>query len=574
MHGDLKYKPGEVFDYVNPDAPTGGNLRLGAVGTFDSLNPFITKGKTPAGLDFINPLVYERLMTRANDEPFSLYGLIAETVDVADDRSFIIFNLRPEAKWADGKPITTDDVIFTHTLLRDKGRPNLRLFYSKVAKVEKLGPRSVKFTFKPLENGNEYDPELPLLLGLMSILPKHKLQGKDFESLATEEIMGSGPYKIKNVDFGRSIVYERRNDYWGKDMPLNKGHYLFDTVRYDYYRDNKVAMEAFKAGEYDIRSPGEPGEWHTQYSFDATHDGRVKKIEIDRTLPVLVYAMVFNTRRPQFKDRRVREAMGYAFDFEWLNKNLFYNAYTRTRSFFDNTELAARGLPEGKELELLKPFENVLPQEVFTNEYAPSKTDGSGNIRLQLRHAKKLLNQAGYRIESGTLKNAAGESFQFEIMTVLPEQEKIALAFARNLKHLGIEATIRQVDSAQFEARRNDFDFDMMINSNWGGTLSPGREQEYYWSTNAANENGSRNYPGVQSPVVDHLCNELVLAKDRETLIATARALDRVLTWGHYVIPLYHMRKGYLAFWDKFGYPDFRPEIPTTVSTWWNKNTA
>ncbi len=573
MHGQVKYKPGEHFSYINPDAPTGGQLKVGVVGTFDSLNPFITKGNTPAGLDLLtDSLVFERLMVRSQDEPFSLYGRIVESVEVAPDRSWIIFKIRPEAKWADGKPITAYDVEFSHATLRDKGRPNLRLFYSKVAEVKILNKRAIKFSFKPMEGHPGYDPELPLLVGLMSILPKHYLEGKDFEKTSHKPIMGSGPYRIKEFKFGHSITYERRKDYWGRNLSYNLGSNNFDTIHYDYYRDDKVAFEAFKAGEYDIRAESNPAHWINLYDFKAVKSGKVKKVTLPHSRPVGMTAFTFNTRKPIFENRLVRQALAYAFDFEWLNKNLFHGAYTRTRSYFDNTELASHGLPEGKELELLLPFKDQLPPEVFTQEYSPPATDGSGNIRPSLLKATKLLEKAGWVIEKNTLRNKkTGETFRCEIMIFRPDEQKIALAFARNLRALGVDLHIRMVDAAEYEARRMNFDYDMIINS-WGHTLSPGREQSYYWGTSAAEEPGSRNYPGIKDPVVDKLCDALATATDMETLIAAARALDRVLLWGHYVIPLYHKASTYLAYWDKFGHPEFNPQVPVSTMTWWTKD--
>lgn len=574
MHGEPKYKPNQPFSYINSKAPIGGRIRHGVVGTFDTLNPFITKGMAPPGLNMASTgLVFEKLMTRSGDEPFSLYGLIAESVDMSDDRSWIIFNLRKEAKWSDGKPITADDVMFTHQLLRDKGRPNLRLFYSKVAKVEKLNQRSVKFTFKPQEHALGYDPELPLLVGLMTILPKHDLEGKDLENISYESIVGSGPYKVSKYEPGRNITYERRKDYWGDYLPITKGHNLFKTVHYDFYRNAKIAMEAFKAGEYDIHSETDPIKWHSEYDFPAIKDGRVVKREFPVNQPVGVSAFVYNTRKEIFSDAKVRQALGYAFDFEWLNKNLFHGGYTRSRSYFDNCELASSGIPTGKELAILKQFKGQIPNEVFEFEYNPPKTDGSGNIRAQLRTAKALLSTAGWVIKNGKLINKKTKTpFKFSILTYNPEYEKIALSFIRNLKLLGIEASLKIVDSSQFEARRMEYDYDMIINTSWGATLSPGREQEFYFSSQKVDEPGGRNYPGIKDPVVDKLCDMVATAKDRETLVESVHALDRVLLWGHYVIPLYHMQSGYLAHWDKFGHPEFRSDVVTLVNTWWSKD--
>lgn len=369
MHGDLKYKPGEAFSYVNPKAPKGGTLRLSAIGTFDSTNPYLTKGIAPGGVSlFSEPLVFESLLKRAKDEPFSLYGLIAESLEVALDRSWIIFHLNPKATWADGRPITVEDVIFSHKILRDKGRPNLRLFYSRVQKVEKLGNRSVKFTFKPLEDGRGYDPELPLLIGLAHVLPKHFFEGRDFEKVSLKPLMGSGPYRLESLKPGHGVTYVRRSDYWGWGLPVNAGQHNFDRIKFEYYRDTKVALEAFKAGQYDFRGEPNPRNWYTSYDFPGVREGRVTKIEVPHRRPVVVFAMIMNTRRALFRDPEVRRALSYAFDFEWLNKNLYYGALKRMQSYFDNTELACGGLPEGGELALLEPFRDQLPREVFTTD--------------------------------------------------------------------------------------------------------------------------------------------------------------------------------------------------------------
>ncbi|MBL0942250.1 MAG: ABC transporter substrate-binding protein [Alphaproteobacteria bacterium] len=576
LQGNPKYKEGQPFDYVNPKAPVGGQIKMAVTGTFDSLNPFITKGTPPAGLSlFSEPLIFEPLMIRAKDEPFSIYGHLAESVEVATDRSWIIFNLRPEARWADGQPITAKDVVFTHALLKEKGRPNLQLFYSKVAKVKEMGPLKIKFSFNKIEGEDRYDPELPLLIGLMNVLPKHILENKDFEKVSLQPFIGSGPYKIKAFKPGHSITYERRGDYWGWHLPLNKGRYNFNIVQYDFYRDEKISFEAFKTHEYDLRGEPDPARWVTSYNFKAIKTGQVKAIELPVAQPVGVHAFVFNTRKPIFHDPRVREALAYAFDFEWLNKNIFHNAYVRQRSFYDNTELASSGLPQGKELELLEPFRNQLPAEVFTKEYNPPSLDKLGNTRKNLHKARELLKKAGWDLSrKGAINTKTKEPFTFEILIAQQQviDEKIALAFIRTLKLLGIHARLRLVDSAQYENRRMTFDYDVLLNTAWGATCSPGREQTFYFSTKAADEPGSRNYPGIKSPAVDYLCDILATAQDRSTLVAAARALDRVLLWGHYIIPFGYRNTAYLAYWDKFDHPPFKPEIPIQISTWWAKD--
>ncbi|MGB0934878.1 MAG: extracellular solute-binding protein [Alphaproteobacteria bacterium] len=572
MHGTPKYGAEDSFEYVNSDAPLGGELIMGALGTFNTTNPFVTKGLAPGGLSlFDTPLVFERLMVRAKDEPFTLYGRIAESIEVADDRSWIIFNINPRARWSDGIPVTAHDVAFTHKTLKEKGRPNMRLFYGRVQRVKILSPHRVLFLLKKIDGEDAYDPELPLLIGLMSVLPKHALEGKDFEKVNMTEVPGSGPYKIAKVDMGHSISYERRKNYWGWTNPKLAGMYNFENVRYDYYRTDSVLREAFKAGAYDVKAEANPMHWRQAYNFKAVQDGKVIKETIKHSRPVPLTGFVMNRRRPQFEDRRVRQALELAFDYDWINKNLFYGEHKRSRSFFDNTDLAARGIPQGKELALLEPFRKDLPEEVFTIEYNPSKSDGTGNNRKNLKRAKDLLAAAGWHIQNNQLVNAAGEPFEMEILLYRPDMEKVALAFQRSLKRLGITAKIRTVEAASFEQRRLAFDFDVIINS-WSNSLSPGREQQFYWGSQFADEQGSRNYPGIKNPAVDHLCNVIATAKDRETLKNAAWALDRVLMWGINVISFGYRDVNNLAHWDKFGHPEFKPMVASSLMTWWSKD--
>lgn len=573
MHGDLKYpKNFPHFDYVNPNAPQGGELRLGAIGTFDSLNPFVTKGVSPPGLALISEtLVYERLMSRSSDEPFSLYGLIAETVEIAPDRSWIIFNLSPQARWSDGRPITAEDVQFTHTLLKEKGRPNLRLFYGKVKSVKILGPLRIQFTFPPLEEGR-YDPEMPLLIALMTVLPKHDLEGRDFEKKLLTPFVGSGPYRIKSFKAGHSITYEKREDYWGKDLPVNRGHYNFSTVHYDYYRDTTILKEAFKKGLHFFIKETDPMSWKREYNFKAVEDGRVKKVVHHHRKPVGTTGFVFNTRRAMFDNPKVRRALSYAFDFETLNHTLFEDAYVRTTSFFNNTELSSDHPMEAAEKELLEPFKDEIPSSIFKGEPPILKGGTPAIHRRNLRKARDLLREAGWCVQNGVLKHkVSGRPFVFEILLYQPKAEKIALALKRNLRPLGIDVQIRTVDSAQYERRRMNFEYDMILNT-WGATLSPGREQQYYWSQQAANTPGSRNYPGVRCAAIDHLCDVLATAEDRKTMVAAARALSRILIHGHYVIPLYHMKENYIVHWDVVGLPPLSKDVSLAMTRLWYKN--
>ncbi|GAB4256525.1 MAG: extracellular solute-binding protein [Deferrisomatales bacterium] len=562
MHGSPKYGPGFThFDYVNPAAPKGGQVRLADIGTFDSLNPFLLKGIPPAGI----LLTYDTLMVSSADEPFTEYGLVAESVETPPDRSWVVYTLRPEARFHDGTPITADDVLFTFETIRTQGHPFYRAYYSSVTSGEKLGPRAVKFTFAPGDNR-----ELPLILGQMAILPKHYWEGRRFDETTLEPPLTSGPYRIESVDPGRSITYRRVEDYWARDLPVQQGRYNFDSIRYDYYRDQTVALEAFKAHEYDFRQENMAKRWATAYDFPALRDGRVIKEEIPHRIPTGMQGFVMNTRRFVLADRRVREAMAYAFDFEWSNKNLFHSAYTRTRSYFSNSELASSGLPGPEELAILERYRGRVPEEVFTREYRPPSTDGSGKIRKNLREALRLLRQAGWELREGRLVHReTGRPFEFEILLVQPDFERIALPYTQNLAKLGITARVRTVDPTQYQNRLEQFDFDMVV-AVFGQSLSPGNEQRDFWKSDKADVPGSRNLAGIRDPVVDELVELVIAAPDRESLVARTRALDRVLLWGHYVVPHWHVRAFRVAYWNLFGRPERNPPYALAfVDTWW-----
>lgn len=564
--GDLKYPPTFThFQVVNPDAPKGGVFKHAVVGTFDTLNPFILKGTPPAGL---RDITCETLLKRTPDEPQSLYGLVAESLEVAPDASWIIYHINPKAKWQDGKPITARDVKFSFETLLEHGVTAARMYYKKVDKIEILGPRTVKFTFKKVDG--QYDTEMPCIIGVMGLFAEHDLKGKDFEKTGLTPLISSGPYKIVKVEPGRSIVYQKDPNYWAADLPVNRGYFNFDTLHFNFYKNAAVSFEAFKSGDVYVREESDVAKWNNSYDFPARKQGKITCLALPHKHQVGMQAFAFNTRRPIFADPRVREALTYAFDYDWLNKNLFYGALVRTSSFFDNTELAAKGLPKGKELALLEPFRAQLPKEVFEKPYAlPSFAKGN---RENLRHARKLLKEAGWVYKDGKLVNEkTGEPFTFEILLNVPENEKTALAFVRDLKQLGIQAIARTLDSTQYEKRRINMDFDMIIHF-WGHTMSPGNEQVLYWSSKAADEPGSRNYPGIKSPVVDALCQKIAVANTREDLITAIRALDRVLLWGHYVVPLGHRTKDYVAFWDKIGAPPAHPVagLPS-IHTLWDK---
>ncbi len=567
MHGAPKYPPGFAhLDYVNPDAPKGGDLRRGIQGTFDSLNPYILKGTPAAGRQH----VFESLLKRVWDEPFTMYGLIAETVETPEDRSWVEFTLRAAARFHDGTPITVDDVIFSYETLRDQGRANMRLFYRKVTGVERIGARGVRFVFDPAQA----DRELPLLMGLMPILSKAYYANRPFEETTLEPPLGSGPYRVASVDPGRVINYERAPDYWGKDLPINRGQDNFDTIHYEYFRDGNVLLEAFKTGAFDFRAEGSATQWATGYDFPAIDDGRVKREELTNGRPAGMRALVFNTRRDLFADPRVREALGYAFDFEWINANLLHGAFERTSSFFANSELAATGDPTSQELALLEPWRGVLPDAVFDAPKPLPRTDGSGNIRGNLRIARQLLQDAGWVVRDGAMVRASdGTPFSFEILLVFPENERIALTFARNLERLGIKVGVRTVDTAQYEFRRQTYDYDMIIHT-WRITLSPGNEQAHYWGAAAADQDGTRNYIGVKSDAVDALVEQVTASRDRAQLVSAMRALDRALLAGHYVIPLYHQRVDRLAYWNKLVRPEAIPTYGFVLEAWWAKDAA
>ncbi len=575
MHGAPKYGPDfKHFDYVNPTAPKGGTLKLGVVGTFDSLNPFIVRGTSPnapAFSLFSAGAVYEPLMARSWNEPFSLYGLIAESIETPEDRSSVAFTLRPEARFQDGKPITVEDVLFSFETLRDKGRPNHRAYYKKVEKAEKTGPRGVRFRFKREPDGS-WDREMPLIMGLMPILPKHDWQGRDFNQTTLRVPVGSGPYKITRVDPGRSVTLTRDPHYWGRKVPSQQGLYNFDEVRIDYYRDDNVALQAFKAGQFDLRREGDPRKWASAYEGPALADGRLSLTRFPHQRPEAIGGFALNTRRALFKDPALREAVSLAFDFGWINKTLFRGAYKRSESFFPNSELAAgRGLPEGLEKEILEKYRAKLPPDIFTRPVTPPEDDGSNAARRRaLLQAAEILRKAGYKMKGGVLYAPKKEPVQFEIMLSDPTEEKIALEWARNLKRLGIEARVRTVDSAQFQARLSGFDYDVTT-ARWINSLSPGNEQLFFWGCAAAGQNGSRNYPGVCDPVVDALARAIPAARTREGLVAQARALDRVLMAGHYVVPFYYLGFDPIAYWaSRLKHPAATPIYGPILETWWS----
>ncbi len=561
LFGELKYPPDfKNFEYVDPHAPKGGAMKFSAIGTYDTLNPFVVKGVAAAGIG----QVFDTLTVASQDEPGAEYGLVAESIDLAQDQLSVLYTLRKEARFHDGSPMTPDDVVWTFNTLREKGHPMYRSYYGDVTEVAQEGERGVRFRFKSTENR-----ELPQILGQMPVLSKAYWSGRDFAKTTLEPPLGSGAYKVDSLDPGRSITYRRVADYWGVDLPVNKGRQNVDTIRYDYYRDGTIALEAFKAGQYDIRRENSSKSWATGYDSPALRQGLIKKEVIPNQLPSGMQGFGYNLRRPIFQDPRVRQALAYAFDFEWSNKNLFYDAYARTRSYFDNSELAATGVPQGDELKLLDKFRGKISEEVLTKEYNPPKYDGSGNIRDGLRAALALLKEAGWSFKNEKLINdKTGEPLAFEILLDDPQMERIVLPFAKNLERMGVTARVRTVDVAQYEKRMETFDFDTAVVV-FGQSLSPGNEQREYWGSKSADEPGSRNLLGIKSEVIDELIEELIRSPDRASLVAHTRVLDRVLQYGYYVIPNFHLSAFWVAYWDKYRRPTISPKYGVGLDTWW-----
>ena len=568
LHGELKYPQGFAhFDYVNPAAPKGGLARLSTIGTFDSLNTFTFKGRS-AGLA---GMIYDTLMAPSLDEPGSEYGLIAEAVSHPEDFSSVTYRLRREARWHDGKPITVQDVIFSLGALKS-AHPFYAGYYKDVISAEETGEREVTFRFNV--TGNR---ELPQIVGQMPVLPEHWWTGtapdgtrRDIQSTTLEPPLGSGAYEIGEVKPGRSLSVRRVADYWARDLAVNAGQNNFDEIRVEFFRDDTIALEAFKGDQYDWRVESSAKNWATAYDFAAIRDGRVIQEKFDLENGAGMQAFAFNTRRAKFADRRLREAFNLAFDFEWTNKNLFYGQYVRTGSFFANSEAAASGLPGPAELALLEEVKDQVPPEVFTGEYKNPVNDTAGAQRANLRRAHALLEEAGWEIRNGQLvSKAGGEPLRVEFLLVSPAFERVVLPFIRNLEKLGISASIRTVDASQYQSRLDNFDFDIIVAS-WGQSLSPGNEQRNYWSSAAAKTNGSRNFAGIENPAVDFLVDKIIFARDRAELIAACRALDRVLLWNHYVVPQWHIPYERTARWNRFGKPEKMPQFSVGFpAIWW-----
>ena len=568
MHGAPALAPGfKAFPYVNPDAPKGGELVQGALGTFDSLNPFIVKGSPAISL---RGYVVESLLARNYDEPFTLYALLAESVETDAARSYVTFRIDPRARFSDGAPVTAEDVIFSWKLLRDHGRPNLRTYYVKVAKAEAPDARTVRFD---LTGSN--DRELPLILGLMPVLAKHAVDEATFEETSLKPMIGSGPYVIKRVDAGRSVTLARNPDYWGRELAVNRGTWNFDTLRFDFYRDDNAAFEAFKSGQLDVTVETDPARWETAYGFPAVQDHRVVKSAFPSGLPKAMLAFVFNTRRPVFADIRVREAVSLLFDFEWLNKNYFYGQFRRSPSYFADSELSAYQRPAtARERALLAPFPDSVRADILEGTWTLAVSNGTGRDRTILKRAFTLLDAAGYSLAGGQLRNrASGRPLEFEILVTNKDQERVALAYAETLKLAGIAPRVRVVDAVQYDQRRITFDFDM-IQYRWDESLSPGNEQAFYWGSAAADQQGSRNYMGVRSAAIDAMVAAMLKATEREDFVAAVRALDRILMSGTYVVPLYYLPEQWVAHRAYIRHPDVTSLSGIAPETWWRAPQA
>ncbi|WP_374990963.1 extracellular solute-binding protein [Hyphomicrobium sp. LHD-15] len=562
MHGDPALAEGfTAFPYVDPDAPKGGRITLGSSGSFDNLNPMIVRGEPVQG---IREFVIESLMARSQDEPFTLYGLIAQSIDVPDSRDSVTFRLDPRAKFSDGTPLTAADVLFSFEALRDKGRPNYRTYYAKVTKAEALSDHEVRFQFKDAE-----DRELPLILALMPILPRHAMSLEKFDETTLTPLIGSGPYRISAVNPGRSITYQRNPDYWGRDLPVNRGRFNFDEIRFDYYREGSTLFEAFKTGAIDLRNEDDPALWAKGYDFPAANDGRIVREEMPIGLPAGMTGLVFNTRRAVFADPRVREALILLFNFEWVNKSFFNGLYKRSASYFERSMLSSAGKPaDEREHTLLAPFPDAVRPDILDGTYRVPESDGTPQNRTNARRAYQMLEAAGYTLQGGRLVDKSGKPLAFEILAATTSQERLLGAFTADLQKIGIAARIRVVDSAQYQARLKDYDFDM-IQFTWPSSLSPGNEQLFRWSSKVAASPGSYNYAGVQNPAADAMIAAMLAAEGNEDFVSAVRALDRVLLSGQYVIPLFHAPAQWIASWKRLAHPGKIPLFGFNLDTWW-----
>ncbi|MBH87528.1 MAG: hypothetical protein CMJ12_00025 [Pelagibacterales bacterium] len=557
---EVKYKNNfKHFDYVNPNAPKKGTIKLAERGTFDSLNQFILKGLPVTGLDNI----YESLLVTSLDEPLSAYGLLAKGMKISKDNTSITFFLNQNAIWHDNKPITTYDIEWTFNTILKEGHPSYRSYYSDIKSIEIIDNHTITFHFK-----NNNNRELPIIIGQMKILPKHFWMDKKFDSTVLDIPLGSGPYKIKEVNLGKNITYERVKNHWAQNLPVNLGHNNFDTIHYDYYRDSNVMIEALKANEYDFRLENISKEWATAY-IDLKNNSLFIKEEIDHELPQGMQAFIFNMRKDIFKNLQLRKALALAFDFEWTNKTLFYGQYIRSSSYFSNSDLSSTGLPSKEELEIINKLKNNVSKSVINEIYDPGKTDGSGNNRKNLRKAIQILKEANYKLENNILKNSEGKQIKFEILLISPAFERIVGPFIKNLKKLGVEANIRIVDTAQYKNRLDTYDFDMVVMAR-GQSLNPGNEQRNFWASKSANINGSANWIGIKNKTVDELIELIINSPTREKLILYTKVLDRVLLHNYYLIPHWHIKIWRVAYWSTIKRPKNLPKYSLGFpETWW-----
>lgn len=562
-----KYQPGFThFDYVNPQAPKGGKIVLAGFGNFDSFNPFILKGVSADGL---GSLVFETLMVQSDDEPYSLYGHLAEDIQLSADKLSVTFRLNPDARFSDGKPVLADDVKFSFDTIRsDKGHPRYRFYWSDIKQAVVTGKRTIRFDFA------RKNPELHLIAAQIPVFARHWVGDTPFDKLNRKLPIGSGPYTVESYDLGKDVVYKRNPGYWAKDLPSRRGMFNFDKIIYKYYKDSTVMLEALKAGEYDFKLVNHSKQWARDYVGPQFDSGDIIKEELKHKNNAGMQGFIFNTRRELFKDKRVRKALTLAFDFAWSNKNLFYNQYTRCDSYFSNSELASRGLPKGDELKLLDKYRDQLPEEVFTTEWKPPSTEQPGRLRENLRKAKRLLEQAGWKVRDGILQNEQGRHFEFDVMLAQKGFERILAPYAYNLKKLGITLRYRTVDVSLYIRRTRTFDFDVIVQS-FAQSQSPGNELYGLWHSSSADQEGSRNQMGIKNPVIDKLIDEVVFAENRQQLITATRALDRVMLHGEYLIPNWYIAVHRLAYWNKFSYPKTLPLYydaeSWAISTWWKK---
>ena len=576
LYGEPKYGPDQPFDYFNTDAPKGGTLKMNAVApTFDSMNPFSRKGLPVAGLAFLgtNGPVVEGLTSSGDDEPMTQYCLLCETMEIAEDNTWIEYTLHAEAKFSDGTPVTADDVVFSFETLMAKGLPFYQMYWADIGKVEKTGPMKIKFYSK-----NPNNNELFLIMGQLPVISKAFWTKHDITESTLDPIISTGPYVLDSMEPGRFVVWKRNPNYWGKDLVVNRGTYNFDIIRFEYFRDDTVAFEAFKTNGYDAIYENTARRWATGYDFPAFQSGQVKKLTVTPATPMAAQGFMYNLRRDKFKDRRVRQALNYAFDFESLNKNIFYDQYTRIRSYFQRSDMEATGLPGPDELAILEPLRGKIPNEVFTQEFTQPTTAGNGDTRDNLLKARELLTQAGWEVVNGQLTNKkSGEVFTFEIIDTQAGLDRVVLPWTQNLEKLGIKASFRVIDASQIVTRMNAFDFDATI-SGVQNSLSPGNEQTEMWGSAAASQEGSRNYEGVKDPAVDAIVATLLKAKDRASLVAASKALDRVLTWNYYMTLQYSSVADRFAYWTKLKYPSRFPmqglAAAGVATSWWMDSAA